>query len=221
MQETELDSMLLTVENPVRRKIIKRLSQEPSYQLQISKELGFSQQLIAKHLDSMEGTGVVASLKETSPHGPMRREYLLNKSVSLTIDFAPSLFRARMMTFDVTTEGLERPLPGYDLTSKVNQAIRQPEDGKIGPLGSMIAEIDKRLSDLEDERSVLLYLRHLTMKEATKVINGMNLPPEKKKVLYHVIDEQDKDIRGISRALNLREEMVDSFVAELDRELQV
>ncbi len=221
MRETDLDSMLLTVENPVRRKIIKRLSQEPSYQLQISKELGFSQQLVAKHLDAMEGTGVVASLKETSPHGPMRREYLLNKSVSLTIDFAPNLFRARMLSFDAISEGLERPLTEYGLASKVNEAIRQPQDGKIGPLGSMIAEIDKRLSDLEDERSVLLYLRHLTMKEVTSVINGMNLPPEKKKVLYHIIDEQDKDIKGISRALNLREEMVDSFVAELDRELQI
>ena len=52
-----IDSVLLTVENPVRRKIIRQLSKEPSYQLRISKELGFSQQLVAKHLDAMEDTG--------------------------------------------------------------------------------------------------------------------------------------------------------------------
>ena len=220
MEETDLDSMLLTVENPIRRKIIKRLSQEPSYQLQISKELGFSQQLVAKHLDSMEGTGIVSSLKESSPLGPMRKEYLLNKSVSLTIDFAPNLFRAKMMTFDTIPESLDLQ-SSRELRTKVNEAIRQPNDNKIGTLGSMIAEIDKRISDLEDERSVLLYLRHLTMKEVTKVISGLNLAPEKKNILYHVIDEQDKDVNGIARALNLREEAIERHLAELDRELRV
>ena len=98
--EDGLDSILLAIENPVRRKIIRRLSKQPSYQLHISKELGFSQQLVAKHLDAMEGTGLVSSLMEESPHGPKRREYLLNKSISLSIDFAPNLFRARLLSFD-------------------------------------------------------------------------------------------------------------------------
>ena len=40
MKERELDSVLQVIENPIRRKIIKRLSQEPSYALQLSKELG-------------------------------------------------------------------------------------------------------------------------------------------------------------------------------------
>ncbi len=75
-EEDGLDSILLAMENPVRRKIIRRLSKQPSYQLQMSKELGFSQQLVAKHLDAMEGTGLVSSLMEESPHGPRRREYL-------------------------------------------------------------------------------------------------------------------------------------------------
>ena len=217
MQQSELDSILLTVENPVRRKIIKRLSQEPTYQLQMSKELGFSQQLVAKHLDAMEETGIVSSLMESSPRGPMRKEYLLNKSVSVTIDFAPNLFRARMLTLDVLPEVLERQSSAYDLIPRVNEAIRHPEDSKIGALGRMIAEIDKRLTSLEDERSVLLYLRHLTMKEVAEVISGMNLPPEKKKVLYHIIDEQDTDVREISRTLNLREEIVQTLLADIDR----
>src|SRR5271155_6286122 len=99
-EDDGLDSILLAVENPVRRKILRRLSKESGYQLQMSKELGFSQQLVAKHLDAMEGTGLVSSGMEESPHGPRRREYLLNKSISLTIDFAPNLFRARLFSFD-------------------------------------------------------------------------------------------------------------------------
>src|SRR5271170_6416265 len=99
-EDDGLDSILLAVENPVRRKILRKLSKAPSYQLQMSKELGFSQQLVAKHLDAMEDTGLVSSLMEESPHGPKRKEYLLNKSVSLSIDFAPNLFRARVYSFD-------------------------------------------------------------------------------------------------------------------------
>jgi predicted transcriptional regulator len=217
VQQSELDSILLTVENPVRRKIIKRLSQEPTYQLQMSKELGFSQQLVAKHLDAMEETGIVSSLMESSPRGPMRKEYLLNKSVSVTVDFAPNLFRARMLTLDVLPEVLERQSSAYDLIPRVNEAIRHPEENKIGALGRMIAEIDKRLTSLEDERSVLLYLRHLTMREVAEVVSGMNLPPEKKKVLYQIIDEQDTDVRKISRTLNLREDIVESLLADIDK----
>ena len=221
MEEWDLDSILLTVENPIRRKIIKRLSQEPSYQLQISRELGFSQQLVAKHLDAMEDVGVVASLMEASPHGPMRKEYLLNKSLSVSVDFGPNLFRAKVITFDTMPEAADVPSSAYGLLPRVNEAIGRPEDSKIGPLGRMISEIDKRLSNLEDERSVLLYLRHLTMKEVTKVISGMNVTPDKKKVLYHVLDEQNKDVNGISRALNLREGLIREVLSDLEREFSV
>ena len=50
MESEELNRILQVVENPVRKKIIKRLSQEPAYQLQLSKELGLGQSLVAKHL---------------------------------------------------------------------------------------------------------------------------------------------------------------------------
>ena len=124
--DTGIDSVLLTVENPVRRKIIRQLSKEPSYQLRISKELGFSQQLVAKHLDAMEDTGVVSSQMEASPHGPKRKEYLLNRSISLTIDFAPNLFRARVVEFD--------PLPELDLPGSSGEVFLADRACKTSPL---------------------------------------------------------------------------------------
>src|SRR5271157_1987712 len=99
MSQAELDSVLGTVENPIRRRIIARLSQEPNYQLQLSKELGLSQQLVAKHLVTLEGAGLVSSVFEDSPRGPQRKEYLLKKSFSVTVDLAPNLFRARVFSF--------------------------------------------------------------------------------------------------------------------------
>ncbi|MBI3023243.1 MAG: ArsR family transcriptional regulator [Thaumarchaeota archaeon] len=221
VEEPDLDSILLTVENPIRRKLIRRLSEEPSYQLQLSKELGFSQQLVAKHLDSMEDVGVVASLLEDSPHGPRRKEYLLNKSISLSVDFAPNLFRARVMSFDTLQEGQEHSFPAHDLMPRMRDALKRPEESRLGSLGTLVGEIDKRLFALDDERSVLLYLRHLTMKEGSKVIAGLKMSPEKKKVLYHVLDGHNKDAAVISNTLKLAEDFVRRVLAELNRDLQL
>lgn len=221
VEEPDLDSILLTIENPIRRKLIRRLSEEPSYQLQLSKELGFSQQLVAKHLDSMEDVGVVASLLEDSPHGPRRKEYLINKSISLSVDFAPNLFRARVMSFDSLQEGQEHSFPAHDLMPRMRDALKRPEESRLGSLGTLVGEIDKRLFALDDERSVLLYLRHLTMKEVSKVIAGLKMSPEKKKVLYHVLDEHNKDSAVISNTLKLAEDFVRRVLAELNRDLQL
>jgi predicted transcriptional regulator len=217
-EDGDLDSILLAIENPVRRKIIRRLSKQPSYQLQISKELGFSQQLVAKHLDAMEGTGLVSSLMEDSPHGPRRREYLLNKSISLSIDFAPNLFRARLFSFDAPeTESGGDPNELFRSLSDISQ--RPDESTKTRPLGSLISEIDKRLANIQDERSVLLYVRHLAMKEVAKAISGMPMTWDEKKALYQLINERETSVEGISRTLRLREEWVRAVIANLQRNL--
>ena len=91
MDHEELDSLLQVIENPVRRRIIKRLSQESGYALQLSKELGLGQPLVAKHLAIMEQAGLVTAASERSSSGPRRRRYSLARSVSITMDVAPNL----------------------------------------------------------------------------------------------------------------------------------
>ncbi len=218
LEEEGLDSILLAIENPVRRKIIRRLSRQPSYQLQISRELGFSQQLVAKHLDAMEGTGLVSSLMEDSPHGPRRREYLLNKSISLSIDFAPNLFRARLFSFESPEK--EMSSGSNDLFRSLTDIAQRPEEsGNMRPLGSLISEIDKRLANIQDERSVLLYVRHLAMTEVARAISGMPMTWDEKKALYQLISERDTSVEGISRTLKLREEWVRGVIASLQSNL--
>ncbi len=99
MSQSELDLVLGTVDNPIRRRIIAKISEEPNYQLQLSKELEISQQLVAKHLDTMEDAGLVSTVSQDSPRGPQRKEYSLKKSFSVTLDLAPNLFRARIFSF--------------------------------------------------------------------------------------------------------------------------
>ena len=217
MEQNELDSVLGAVENPIRRRIIARLSEEPTYQLQLSKELGVSQQLVAKHLLSMEGAGLVSTMLEDSPRGPQRKEYMLRKSLSVTVDLAPSLFRARVFSFG--------PVPGMDeagehgpLGVRINEVLRYPDEAsRIGALASIISEVDRKLKQIEDERAVLLYLRNMALREAARASITLGTS-DRRKVLHYIMKEQRNSLGDISNSLGLQAHAVGEILEQIERE---
>ncbi len=218
MSQMDLDSILLAVENPVRRRIIRRLSEEPGYQLQLSKELGLSQQLVAKHLDSMEDAGFVTSMLETSPRGPKRKEYLLQRSVSITIDFAPSLFTTRVFSFGAGP-GAIGDSESSALIARMNDLLRSPDEAaKIGPLGEIIVDIDRKLRQMEEERAVMLYLRNLAMMEAARA-SGASKGRNRRRMLQYLLREQENSLNRMSSSLGLREQIVGDILDEIEKEL--
>ena len=209
--------MLGTVENPIRRRIIARLSEKPNYQLQLSKELDISQQLVAKHLGSMEEAGLVSTVFEDSPRGPQRKEYLLRKSFSITIDLAPSLFRARMFSFGA--------VPGADpeeqgkMSAKVNKFLMFPDEAaRLKPLAQIISEVDRKLDEMEERRAVLLYLRGLALREAARVTPALG-SADRRKVLKHIMREQREGLGDISASLGLRQTVVGNILEEIEKDL--
>ena len=68
----DIDVLLTMIENPTRRRILESLVKEPHYPLQLSKELGISQQAVMKNLNVLEKNGFVISYQESSSMGPMR-----------------------------------------------------------------------------------------------------------------------------------------------------
>jgi predicted transcriptional regulator len=217
MSQAELDSVLGTVENPIRRRIIAKLTHEPNYQLQLSKELGISQQLVAKHLVSMEESGLVGTLLEDSPRGPQRKEYLLKKSLSVTIDLTPNLFKARVFSFGALP-GMEESEAGK-VIAKVNEVLRYPDDvSRIRPLTEIVREVDKKLKDMEEQRAVLLYLRNFALVEAARATTSLGTA-DKGKVLRYLMKEQRDGIGDISSSLGLRQNVVGDILEEIEREL--
>ncbi len=217
MSQSELDLVLGTVENPIRRKIIARLSQEPNYQLQLSKELGLSQQLVAKHLGTMEGAGLVSTVLEESPRGPRRKEYLLKKSFSMTIDLAPNLFRTRVYSF-----GAVPGVPEDDEHAKVmvqaNDALRIPDEAsRIRPLAEIVAEVDKKLEEMERERAVLLYIRSLALREAARTSQSLGKTDRRRMLRYVMADQQDS-IQDMSQSFGLEQEVVGDILEEIEKE---
>ena len=210
--------VLGTVENPIRRRIITKLSREPNYQLQLSKELGLSQQLVAKHLVTMEDAGLVGSVLEDSPRGPQRKEYVLRRSISVTIDLAPNLFRARMFSFG-TVPGLHEKDEQAQMMAQLNENTRYPdEDSRVGPLAEVVAEVDRKLKQMEEERAVLLYLRNLALREAVRVSTTAALG-DKRRVLKHLMREQRGEIGDMSVSLGLHQNTVGEILEEIEKEL--
>jgi predicted transcriptional regulator len=84
---------------------------------------------------------------------------------------------------------------------------------------SLLADIDGKLDELQDERSILLYIRNYVMKEVAKLIQVADRTTDEKKVLYHVLDEHNRNVQRISECLNLRESIVRRILAEIRSDL--
>jgi len=217
MKERELDSVLQVLENPVRRRIIKRLSQEPSYALQLSKELGLGQPLVAKHLGIMEKAGIVTSAPESSPSGPERKKYSLAKSVSITMDMAPHLFMEKATSFNVSPKGGARR--EADFGRRVQRALQaRDERDKLSLISEILNEVDETIREVEERRIELLSVRNVAMTEAAKIASSLE-DLDKKRVLFHILEEHDREVESISQSLNMRELVVRSILEELEREL--
>jgi predicted transcriptional regulator len=217
LTEPDLDSILKIIENPVRRRIVERLSQGPAYPLQVSQELGIGQQLVTKHLEAMERAGLVSSRMAESPAGPKRKQYILTKSVSMVVDFAPHLYKARIFSFDTPHDAGSSPATS-SLVGRIDEtAGSSDEPRKINAFAKILEEIDKRINSLEDERAVLLYIRNLAMKEASRTIDKAEKRTDRKRVLHYVLDQHNRDVDSISRTLNIREADVRKIVTDLKK----
>ena len=218
MSQSELDAVLGTVENPIRRRIIARLSEEPNYQLQLSKELGISQQLVAKHLITMEDAGLVSTIAQDSPRGPPRKEYLLKKSFSVTIDLAPNLFRARMFSFGAVP-GVQENEERAQMAAQVGEVLRYPDGAsRIRPLTQVVAAVDKKLKEMEEERAVFLYIRGLALREAARITTSLP-SDDRRNVLRYLMREEADGITGISASLGLQKQVVGEILEEIEKDL--
>jgi len=169
----ELDELLSIVENPTRRRILEYLTREPSYPLQLSKELGISQQAVMKNLSLMEQNGMVMSYPEASSMGPTRTVYAPNTQFTIVIDMHDNMFSARIVSSG-NIQSDEAHIEGME------EAMER------------IKRIDSRIQELDDERSDLLSERNAVMSWFNQTIHSIE-DPEKRKELYGKLDNLTED----------------------------
>lgn len=208
----ELDSVLAVLGNPIRRRIIQRLSQESSYPLELSGDLSLNQQLITKHLKVMEEARVVEAEREASPYGPARRMYSIAKSISLTIDFSQDLYGEHMYSFgDASLSSKSNTADEFE-DRLANLSMRTPES--IDPFAELIADVDRRIDELEGERAELLHIRRIVMRAAKENVRGKDASLKERMVVYHVLNRDVKNANRISETLDERK---DTIAQVLDR----
>jgi predicted transcriptional regulator len=218
MKQEELDSILQVMENPVRRRILKRLSQQSSYVLQLSKELGLGQPLVAKHMALMEAAGLVTPTTESSPSGPRRKRYSLAKSVSITMDLAPNLFLEKGLTFGAGAPRAGASKASEQLRRRVEASEGRDDKEAFSTLSAVLREVDAMMARMDEERAGLLSIRDRAMREASRIAGGVD-EQDKRRVLFYILDRHDREVERISESLNLRELSVRKILEELEKDL--
>ena len=152
---TDLDDLLSMVENPTRRRILEALVAEPRYPLQLSKELGVSQQAVMKNLTLLERHGLVMSHRESSTMGPMRTVYSPNTEFTIVIDMHNRMFTTRLIRAEEHDD--EKPSK-----TDIDKAIGR------------VRELETRLESLERERIKLIRERNRLLDWLNENMNGNN-----------------------------------------------
>ena len=199
----DLDILLSMVENPTRRKILESLVKEPHYPLQLSKELGISQQAVMKNLNMLEKNGMVVSYQVSSSMGPMRTVYEPNSEFTLVIDMRNGMFSARMI------EPSKEEEEGFDdVKMEGLKKTRQT-----------ISEIDKKIEELNRERSKLIREREKVIGTAMTTINDAGCGYAHRNLMYEILNEPDRTMEQLSEDLNARPDVVKDLISDIENAL--
>lgn len=193
-----MDDLLEVVENPLRRKILLRLSKEGHYPLQLSKELKVSQQAIMKHLKILEEFGLVSCSEEKSDRGgPPRKLYSSKKQFSIRIDVGPSIFRNELYTLD--EDDKEGNGEFFPQLAKRYDEILNTDDGekKLAKTCTLMREIDKEIEKIEKQRNSLVRFKEHISEEANNAIRGMCDSYQERQLLYLLMDSNEEVAPGM------------------------
>lgn len=178
--------ILNMISNPTRRRILESLTKEPSYPLQLSKEIGVSQQAIMKNLDLLERNGMVIGHQVSSAMGPMKVVYEPTTEFTVVIDMRRSMFSA-----DVTDE-----------SGSEDDVI--PITETIDELRSEISRIDKEVEELERQRSALIRKRQNMISWAMSQLDDEGFTSLHKNLMYQMLNNPDVPEADIIRKMSQR-----------------
>jgi predicted transcriptional regulator len=181
----DFESVVDVLGNPIRRQIIRKLSEGPDYALRISNELNVSQQLASKHLKVIRNAELVNIFRQKSRKGADKKLFSLNKFYSLQIDFSPNLYNESLISFNNPQLWINADSYMDKIENKIDGLIEE-ESGtdKISPLGQIVSAIDEELDSLEKRRARLLYLRNLAMNASQEAMEDLG---RRKRQIVHLI----------------------------------
>lgn len=207
-----IDVLLSILGNETRRKILQLLADEPRYFIQLSRDLGVSQQAVLKHLEILEKNGFVTSYEEESSFpAPKRKYFQLNMScmlaVGITSDAVEFVFQ------DIPNKEVKGEIEEKELRSIDKQVSELEEESDpievLNQSDSLLKEINFRLKELQDVEISLLRMRQRLNKIAHKAIRSSFEEELHRHILYSTIgEEKQPDVDELSSLLDTREKEI-------------
>ena len=216
-QKKDFETVVGVLGNPVRRHIIKKLSEGPDYTLRLSNELNIHQQLAAKHLKIIQDAELVDVVRQKSNIGADKNVFALNKFYSLQIDFSPSLYNERLISFNNPHQWIQED----NYMERLEEQVKDIEGEKldvedVSPLRQVVELIDEELEGLEKRRARLLYIRNLALAAAQGAVE--ELDRMKQQIIQRLMDLGPTSIEALSKSFQLKEVDVRDVVSELEKE---
>jgi ArsR family transcriptional regulator len=216
--ELSLDELLAVLGNPLRREILSRISQETHYPLQLSRELGVSQQAIMKHLQILRKYHLVRCTEaKANTLGPPRKCYVSTGQFSIRIDFGPSSLETHLI--HVKNRPEETVAGG--LESEFRDALGLRDTGeRLRAYKETVSKINEEVEDLEDRRMVLTSLKQDILKQASAEIARLSPDYQQRRLLYILTESPGMPPDEMARMLNIQREALARIYHEFfEREL--
>ena len=194
----DIDTILSVIENPTRRRILMALVREPHYPLQLSRELGVSQQAIMKNLDILERSGLVESWRESSDKGPFKIVYRPTSEFTLTIDLRNGMFRATLI--EPADAG---PAPEDDVQ-------------ELEKVRESLSEIDKQIGEFDRMREMMIERRNMMIRSFMSGPIASDLDYLGRSMLYEMLNSPGHDVKEVSKDLGVREDRMTEIVNDIE-----
>ena|SRR5487761_52708 len=212
MSLNNIDVLLDVLGNETRRKILQLLADEPRYFIQLSRDLGVSQQAVLKHLEILERNGFVTSYEEESSFpAPKRKYFQLNMScmlaVGITSDAVEFVFQ------DIPRKEAIEEIDEKELRLIYRQVdmLEDEQDPMelLNQSDSLLKEINSKLKEILEIEILLLRMRQKITKVAHGAIRSSFAEELHRHILYSTIgEEKQPNVDELSSMLDTREKEI-------------
>ena len=221
-ENQEIGELLDLLGNDTRRRILESLANEPKYFIQLSKEIGVSQQAVLKHLFLLEKFGLIESFKAKSNlAAPDRKYFQLNRSVYLSIGITGDSMEIRMENI----KGPNKVKPKNRMTTEIKGKYIQRDKEITDILKTTkhnLELIEQRMEEIENEKIGLLKDKQKILQIAHQVIRESLEEDLARKILYSNLNSRDTtDIEELSEILDTREKEIKIIVKRLEDRFSV
>ncbi|MDH2901396.1 MAG: ArsR family transcriptional regulator [archaeon] len=212
MSLNNVDVLLDVLGNDTRRRILQLLADEPRYFIQLSRELGVSQQAVLKHLEILEKNGFITSYEEESDFPAPKRKYF-QLSLSCVLEVGITRDAVQFVFQDIPRLDREDQIEEKELkvlSRKVNTVLEEEDPIELlQQSDDLLKEINGTLKETLETEILLLRFKQRLTRAAHKAIRESFDEELHRHILYSTIGEQKQpNIDQLSTMLDIREKEI-------------